>query len=61
MEFQNLHPLEEVLVQVIATMVTDQARRQRVATLGERIRAEDGEGNVALPQAIISRFETESQ
>ncbi len=28
-------------------MVTDQARRQRAATLGERIRAEDGEGNVA--------------
>ena len=40
------HLSAEALAQAITTMVTDQAMRQRAATVGEQIRAEDGEGNV---------------
>jgi sterol 3beta-glucosyltransferase len=36
----------EALAQAITTMITDQAMRQRAATVGELIRAEDGVGNV---------------
>ncbi len=40
------HMSAEALAQAITTMVTDQAMRQRAATVGEHIRAEDGVGNV---------------
>ena len=40
------HLSAEALAQAITTMVTDQAMRQRAATVGEQIRAQDGEGNV---------------
>jgi sterol 3beta-glucosyltransferase len=43
----------EALAQAITTMVTDQAMRQRAATVGEQIRAEDGVGNVVR---LVERY-----
>jgi UDP:flavonoid glycosyltransferase YjiC (YdhE family) len=53
------HPIEstrlnaEALAQAITTMVTDQAMRQRTATVGEQIQAEDGVSNVAR---LVERY-----
>ncbi len=43
---EHIHLSTEALAQAITTMVTDQAMRQRAATVGEHIRVEDGVGNV---------------
>jgi sterol 3beta-glucosyltransferase len=43
---EHSHVSAEALAQAISTMVTDQAMRQRAATAGEHIRAEDGVGTV---------------
>jgi sterol 3beta-glucosyltransferase len=43
---EHNHLREEALAEAITTMVTDHAMRQRAATVGELIRAEDGVGNV---------------
>jgi sterol 3beta-glucosyltransferase len=43
---EHTHLSAEALAQALITMVTNQAMRQRAATVGEQIRAEDGVGNV---------------
>jgi len=43
----------EALAQAITTMITDQTMRQRAATVGERIRAEDGVGNAVR---LVERY-----
>ncbi len=47
------HLNAEAMAQAITTMVTDQAMRQRAATVGEQIRAEDGVGNVVR---LVERY-----
>jgi hypothetical protein len=50
---ERTHLSAEALAQAITTMVTDQAMRQRAATVGEHIRAEDGVGNVVR---LVERY-----